>query len=369
MDRIKLLIFLSILFLLKTNSVAAQTFDETFNYVPNNSFEDFKFFPIGWYYKGTDFDRVMSFWNSATVASPDAYGPNVRVPESWAEKGFGKTAAHSGKSMAGLTLYGCRNGKPHCREYIETNLRAPLVVGQKYVLELWVKSIERGILINNIGAHLSEKRIYQNTDEKIDFTATLATKNIIRADKDWKKISFIFTPQTPVAFLTLGNFSIDTLTLNESTGDNNFAYYYFDDVVLHKINPILQVKERDESVDSFRLEVGKSFSLQNVLFENDKSQFISNYNPALERVVKILKENPNLDIAIIGHTDDNGTPEYNLTLSKARAKKVMDYLIAKGIDAARLQFDGYGERLPLVANINDDARKKNRRVEFVIIKK
>ncbi len=362
-------LFIIILFAWHGVELNAQTFDETFNYIPNNSFEDFKFFPIGWYYKGTDFDRVMSFWNSATVASPDAYGPNVRVPESWAEKGFGKTAAHSGKSMAGLTLYGCRNGKPHCREYIETNLRAPLVIGQKYALEFWVKSIERGILINNIGAHLSEKKIYQNTDEKMDVNATMCAKNIVRADKKWEKINFNFIATKPDAFLTLGNFSIDTLTLTENTGDNNFAYYYFDDVVLHKIKPILPAIEHDESVDTFRLEVGKSFSLQNVLFDNDKSEFIANFNPALDKVVKVLKENPNLDVAIIGHTDDNGNSEYNLALSKARAKKVMDYLIAKGIDASRLQFDGYGEKLPLVPNVNDEARKKNRRVEFVIIKK
>ena len=66
------------------------------NLVPNPGFEIFDGFPIGWYYKGSDFDAVMKYWTSPTTASPDAYGPRVRVPTSWAEKGFGKQTPHSG---------------------------------------------------------------------------------------------------------------------------------------------------------------------------------------------------------------------------------------------------------------------------------
>ena len=74
------------------------------NLVPNPGFEEFDGFPIGWYYKGSDFDDIVKYWSSPTTASPDAYGPRVRVPSSWAEKGFGKQTPHNGQAMAGITV-------------------------------------------------------------------------------------------------------------------------------------------------------------------------------------------------------------------------------------------------------------------------
>ena len=59
------------------------------NIVPNPGFERYANAPIGWAYKGSYFGEVMKYWFSATTASPDVYGPNVKVPADWADKGFG----------------------------------------------------------------------------------------------------------------------------------------------------------------------------------------------------------------------------------------------------------------------------------------
>ncbi|HEY0261685.1 MAG TPA: OmpA family protein, partial [Chitinophagales bacterium] len=61
-----------------------------------------------------------------------------------------------------------------------------------------------------------------------------------------------------------------------------------------------------------------------------------------------------------GHTDDSGTPEHNLVLSKARAKSVANYLQSKGIDANRISYQGFGSSKP----VSDD-KSKNRRVDFI----
>ena len=78
-----------------------------------------------------------------------------------------------------------------------------------------------------------------------------------------------------------------------------------------------------------------------------------------------MKGNPALRIRIEGHTDNTGTPAANKTLSEARAKTVMDALVAAGIVASRLTSAGYGQERPLTSNSDDDGRAKNWRVELV----
>jgi len=82
-----------------------------------------------------------------------------------------------------------------------------------------------------------------------------------------------------------------------------------------------------------------------------------------------LKKYAGYDVVIEGHTDDIGEETYNLRLSENRAKSVQEYIITRGIAEARLQFIGMGETTPLYPNTNDENRRRNRRVEFLLIKK
>ena len=104
-----------------------------------------------------------------------------------------------------------------------------------------------------------------------------------------------------------------------------------------------------------------------ILFDND-SYFIkpSSYT-TLDRIAKMLNDNPNLSIRIEGHTDSNGTRESNQTLSENRAKSVMHYLRNKGIHPERLSAVGFGEEKPLDMSNNETAWAKNRRVEVVML--
>jgi outer membrane protein OmpA-like peptidoglycan-associated protein len=80
----------------------------------------------------------------------------------------------------------------------------------------------------------------------------------------------------------------------------------------------------------------------------------------------MLKENPRLKVEIVGHTDDVGTDEANLLISGRRAKVVVDYLISKGINPARLKLTAKGKTEPVFPNDTEENRAKNRRVEFKI---
>jgi outer membrane protein OmpA-like peptidoglycan-associated protein len=74
-------------------------------------------------------------------------------------------------------------------------------------------------------------------------------------------------------------------------------------------------------------------------------------------------------VIIEGHTDDTGNEEHNLELSENRAKSVMNYLAGRGIPVKRLSFLGMGETTPLYPNTSDENRRRNRRVDFLLLKK
>ena len=121
------------------------------NLIPNPGFEEYSDEPSGWYYSGHDFSRVCMFWTSPTAASPDIYGPKVKVPKTWADIGFGKTKSFQGSSHAGITVYGCGKGKPHCREYIQVQMSEPLVRGQRYGFTCQLSHLQKTVVVRNIG--------------------------------------------------------------------------------------------------------------------------------------------------------------------------------------------------------------------------
>lgn len=341
------------------------------NLVPNPSFEEFHGFPIGWYYKGTDFDDVVSYWTSATIASPDVYGPRVRVPSSWAEKGFGRQTPHTGQAMSGITVYGCANGKPHCREYIQIQLKEPLVVGQTYVVEFWVSHLPNSLKINNIGASFSDKKLTVKTEDVLKLTPQVKSSKIIAADGgEWKLFSEKFIAQAEADWLIIGNFFQDNQTdaAPPSVNSLNFAYYYFDDVSVKKVEPIMNVPVREDDLTKTPLAKGKVVRLKDIFFDSDKSSLLPRSFVELDKLLQVMRENPTLEIEIIGHTDNLGDVNYNLTLSRRRAAQVAEYLVRNGIEAKRMQSNGFGSSQPIAPNDTEEMRQMNRRVEFRIIK-
>ncbi|MDA3862494.1 MAG: OmpA family protein, partial [Deltaproteobacteria bacterium] len=104
-------------------------------------------------------------------------------------------------------------------------------------------------------------------------------------------------------------------------------------------------------------------------FKYNKAVLRSRSHETLDAVASILIEHPEvLKVRIEGHTDNHGSSSYNLKLSRKRAQAVKDYMIKQGVEASRLEVKGYGKSRPRYANISSRLRRKNRRVEFKIIK-
>ncbi len=114
-------------------------------------------------------------------------------------------------------------------------------------------------------------------------------------------------------------------------------------------------------------EVSKPIILQNLFFTTGSAELRPTSTTELQRLQRLLDENPKLHIRIDGHTDNVGSEEDNLKLSENRAKSVYDWLIAHGIDADRLSYQGFGESRPLTENDTEEGRQRNRRTEFVVV--
>lgn len=115
------------------------------------------------------------------------------------------------------------------------------------------------------------------------------------------------------------------------------------------------------------IEKGQAIRLNNIFFEFNKADLMSESFNELDRLYDILVENKNMKVEIGGHTDDKGSDDYNQNLSNSRAKSVVDYLVSKGIKSDRLTSVGYGESKPEVPNDTDENRAINRRVEFKVL--
>ena len=127
----------------------------------------------------------------------------------------------------------------------------------------------------------------------------------------------------------------------------------------------LELDERDLTMAP--IQKGSSMTVNNLFFELGKANLTPESEPELKRLVQVMKENGSLTIEISGHTDNTGTDEINNKLSQARADAVKNYLLAAGINSARIQAKGYGSFKPKATNDTEEGRQTNRRVEFAIL--
>jgi peptidoglycan-associated lipoprotein len=103
-----------------------------------------------------------------------------------------------------------------------------------------------------------------------------------------------------------------------------------------------------------------------VYFGFDSSELAGETQATLDRQAAFLNVNPTMVVIIEGHADERGTREYNLALGDRRAVAVRDYLLAKGLNAARVRTVSYGKERPVVSGSNEESWAKNRRAATVL---
>jgi len=112
---------------------------------------------------------------------------------------------------------------------------------------------------------------------------------------------------------------------------------------------------------------GRSIVLNNLFFDSKEFALKPKSRTELNRLVAFMKQYPDIQVEVSGHTDDVGSDDDNQVLSQNRAKSVYTYLLSQGVKAQRLRFKGYGESKPLNPNDSDEHRQQNRRIELRIL--
>jgi outer membrane protein OmpA-like peptidoglycan-associated protein len=131
-----------------------------------------------------------------------------------------------------------------------------------------------------------------------------------------------------------------------------------------------QAEEIKKEVPGAKVErVGEGIIVEfnnKILFGFDRSDLSASARSNLDELKTILNKYPDTNIEIQGHTDSDGSDDYNMSLSRKRAAAVEDYLASLGIKTGRMTTKGYGETAPKYANDSEENKSQNRRVEFLI---
>ncbi len=117
------------------------------------------------------------------------------------------------------------------------------------------------------------------------------------------------------------------------------------------------------------IRVGETVILKNIFFDIDKYDLKEESRSELGRLIQLLKSNLQIHIEISGHTDNHGTADHNLVLSRSRAQAVYNYLVVNGISKERLSYAGFGMTRPIDTNDTEQGRANNRRTEFSVVAK
>jgi len=147
--------------------------------------------------------------------------------------------------------------------------------------------------------------------------------------------------------------SIDTVTVVETITDT---------LIVEKIDTVYINEPTNDDVRKAMMQAAEHLE-----FENDKAIILKGSYGDLESLTNILLMREELEIKLEGHTDSNGTEEYNMRLSKNRVEAVKDFLVANGVDAKRIKTAHFGESKPIADNKTEEGRAKNRRVDMEVL--
>jgi len=142
--------------------------------------------------------------------------------------------------------------------------------------------------------------------------------------------------------------------------------FYSDNI---KIGKAKGYKEIVKDIELQRISVGSKVILKNIFFASGKAKLTKSSETELQNLLKLMNEIPTLKIEVSGHTDNVGKASSNKSLSKRRAKAVVDFLVKNGVASDRMVYKGFGYEQPIASNKTKEGRQQNRRTEFKVIAK
>ncbi|MCZ2357137.1 MAG: OmpA family protein [Bacteroidia bacterium] len=315
----------------------------------------------------------------------------------------GKTLYFSSKghnSMGGYDIFRTELQKDSTWS-VPVNIGYPINTPDDDIYFVLSASGEHGYYASVKDGGLGEKDIYRITIRKPEVTSVVAKTEDINLKNDAKIEIPVPMLNNPVTLLkgiitdkktkqpleatihVIDNELNDTISENISniatgkylvtlpSGKNYGIIVQAPDYLFYSENfniPISQdYQEVVKNIELDKIITGSKVILKNIFFDFDKSTLRPESEAELDRLYKFLASNSSIRVKIGGHTDNKGSDEYNQKLSESRAKAVVDFLLSKGIDTKRLEYQGYGESKPIDTNDTEEGRQNNRRTEFEIL--
>lgn len=115
-----------------------------------------------------------------------------------------------------------------------------------------------------------------------------------------------------------------------------------------------------------RISPGQVINIDHIQFEQGRADLLEVSIPYVQKLIRVMLDNPSLTIELAGHTDRLGNRDANLRLSEERVLQIKEHLVAAGVDAWRVQTVGYGGSRPIAPSDTEQNRAINRRVEITI---
>lgn len=207
--------------------------------------------------------------------------------------------------------------------------------------------------------------------EQVEIEQIVETKSNKSARSKWCRVSAKLNYNPKTGYLigqyiatdcknVVGDFIVYRADFELTTGiDDGSSQIWFEQFVKDYADglnaPEIRKIERD------------NFVFEPIYFDYDKFEIREEHNAFLDGMIKVVKGHSDLRVKVIGHTDSDGSDQYNDTLSWNRAQAITSYFVKRGLSADRLVIEFKGERSPIDTNDNPEGKQRNRRVDFEFI--
>lgn len=334
------------------------------------------------------FEVNVANWSAPTYGSSDIFNSCSNHKDTGIPNNYkGMQNAYHGDNYAGIFVLGYpRNGS--YREYLQGEFIEPLKKGYHYQLSFYVSPAEDSdFFIKDLGMSfsLNKFRIYNSKEIKnptishktyITGFADLTNYNYFSNTKIWTKVSSIYVAKGGERFFQIGNFKNNRETTKISKGRKTrkkISYLYIDMVTVEE-NTNLKSDLKNNKVDNLKpsskppinFDFGVNYEIKGLKFYFDSDVIVPGSDIELKKLLKILLENKEILVTIHGHTDSQGSEDYNLKLSIRRADAIKSYFIENDIAPNRIKSVGHGESMLMNKNQDEIANEQNRRVEFTL---
>ncbi len=349
--------------------------------------------------------NIAKEWDSPTGLKADLYSTEKDMPVSAPVNLYGKEFPMDGENYAGILAYSYNNKEP--RTYVQTQLVSPLGKDLEYCVKVHVSLSDLSkYAINNINLYFGKDPLFLEGKGDLIFQKDSEFKHVVRnvdnkiynARYNWETVCSIYRASGKESYLTIGNFYNNKDTkyeklqkMKDFTGSQKpSAYYYIDQVEvfliedisdcdcsnqMENINKASVIYHKDFVREDGKYTVPELIRMGTVYFDVVNASIDEMFIDDLNKMSKILNQNPEINIELHGHTDKmefasiKKDPENQslIDLGLRRVERVKKYLVKNGVDENRISIMNHDAGQPESPGYSELSLAKNRRVEFKII--